>query len=69
MPKEKEYMSKMFRLTKTEEKDIQDKCVDFNKILINNNMIPVKDSELLHAILSLVMKRTKINKDGEIYIE
>ena len=59
----------MFRLTKAEEKELNDKCVDFNKVLINKNLVPLKASELLHVILKTAIKNTKISKNGEIYSE
>lgn len=69
MNKGNEIVSKMIRLTKKEEKLIQEKCIDFNKILINNNEVPIRDSELVHTILELSMRRIKIDKKGVIILD
>jgi len=63
-----EYMPMMLRLSKKEEKILTEKCVEINKILINEGCQPVKNSELLHLILNDVIKRIKINKRNEIEV-
>lgn len=65
----KEYTPMMLRLSKTEEKAITDKCIDINKVLISEGCQPVKNSELIHVILTDVIKRIKINKRNEIEVE
>ena len=62
-------MAKMLRLTKNEEKALNDKSIEINKVLINSGVQPVKESELLHIILVDVIKRIKINKRNEIEVE
>ncbi len=57
------------RLTKDEQRDIEVKCRELNKILINQEMAPVQESELIHIILKRVMNRISINKRGEIDVE
>lgn len=61
-------MSKMVRLTKEEVKKLGDKCIEINKILIAENRPPVKDSELVHLILTNALKRTKVNQRGEVEV-
>lgn len=62
-------MSKMMRLSKTETKALNDKCIEINKLLIKENKAPVKDSELVHLILIDAIKRTKVNIRGEVLID
>lgn len=64
-----EYNPMMLRLSKKEEKAITEKCTDINKILITEGCQPVKNSELLHIVLTDVIKRIKINKRNEIEVE
>lgn len=64
-----EYTPMMLRLSKKEEKAITDKCIDINKVLIAEGCQPVKNSELIHIILTDVIKRIKINKRNEIEVE
>ncbi len=63
-----EYVSKMLRLTKSEEKALNEKSIEINKMLIMSGNQPVKDSELLHIILCDTIKRIKINKRNEIEV-
>lgn len=64
-----ENVSMMLRLSKSEEKAITEKCVEINKLLIGESRQPVKNSELIHIVLTNVIKRIKINKRGEIEVE
>ena len=59
----------MFRLSKDEQKVLRDVGTSINKKLIMSEKQPVKDSELLHIILIDVLKRTNVNKRGEIIVE
>jgi len=61
-------MAKMLRLTKKEEKELNEKCIEINKQLIMSGSPPVKDSELIHLILCDALKRTKINKRNEVEV-
>jgi len=63
-----DHMAKMLRLTKEEEKTLNKKCIEINKILIMSGGKPVKDSELIHLILNDALKRTKINKRNEVEV-
>jgi hypothetical protein len=64
-----EYTSMMLRLSKKEEEALTKKCNEINKVLVNNDHPPYQKSELLHAIMIDVIKRTKINKRYEIEVE
>jgi hypothetical protein len=60
---------KTVRLTKTEEKELNDKCIEINKILITRSMPPVRESELVHKILEIAVKKIRISREGLIYIK
>lgn len=62
-------MPATLRFTKREEKDLYNKCREINKILVNNENPPIKESELVHIILKEAIKAVKVNKSGEIYID
>ena len=65
---EKEIIMKMFRLTDKEEETLRNKCIEINKILINTNREPLKDSELMHEILNDVLERIEAGKEKRITI-
>ncbi len=57
------------RLSKTEEKQAREKCIEINKILVNNGYPPVRESELIHKILEKTLPYVKANIKGEINIK
>lgn len=57
------------RLTKTEDKLITQKCIEVNKVLVNNNHPPVKESELAHRVLSEALPKIRADRTGRIYID
>jgi hypothetical protein len=57
------------RLTAHEQEWLRKKCIEINKLLIKNNKMPVKESELIHKILEKSISCVQINNSGEIYIE
>lgn len=62
-------MAATLRLTKEEQKKAELKCREINKILIKNEMSPLKESELLHLVISIGLDRLKIDKKGKTSIE
>lgn len=56
------------RLNEREQEEIRKKCIEINKILIEENREPIKDSELVHKILDKVTN-IRVTKSGEIYFE
>ena len=62
-------MPATLRLNKWEEKVSREKCIEFNKILIKANKMPLKESELMHHLLKMCLDNVKIDDDGEIYLE
>lgn len=57
------------RLNKEEEKSIREKCIEINKILIKKERPPMRESELVHAVLKMSIQHTKVNEKGELYID
>jgi len=57
------------RLTKDEQREIELKCRELNKILINREIAPIQESELVHLILKRAIQRISVNKRGEIELE
>ncbi|MBO1271191.1 hypothetical protein J3L11_05945 [Shewanella sp. 4t3-1-2LB] len=66
---EKKDMPTTLRLTKEEQRTTEVKCREINKILINEEISPIQESELLHLVIEKALKRLKVNKRGEIEIE
>jgi hypothetical protein len=62
-------MPMTFRLTDKEQRDIEVKCREINKILINNDHKPIKESELLHEILKLSVSKIEATKGGDIILD
>lgn len=57
------------RLTTDEQEEIRKKCIEINRLLIKNNKMPMKESELIHKILEKTISCVHVNNSGEIYIE
>ena len=64
--KERLTLIKMFRLNNEESETIRKLAIDVNKKRIENNIEPVKDSELLHEILEQALKKIIITNSGKI---
>ncbi len=57
------------RFTKKEENNLRKKCIQINKILIDKNKLPIRESELAHIILDKSITYVKTDSKGEIYID
>jgi hypothetical protein len=57
------------RLTNNEQEALRKKCIEINKLLIKNNRMPMKESELIHEILEKSITYIQVDNKGEIYIE
>lgn len=62
-------MTTNVRLTKDEEKEIREKTININKLLINSNRMPMRESELIHAILKIGIRAIKIDEKGGFTFE
>lgn len=56
------------RLNDKEQEDLRKKCVELNKQLINKNLQPIKDSELVHIILEQTIGNVEITSSGKITV-
>lgn len=57
-------MAKTVRLSESEQELIRRKAIEINKILVGQMKQPLKDSELVHAVLELAMNRIEVSKSG-----
>lgn len=57
------------RLTPKEQEDLRKKCIEINKLLIKDNRMPVKESELVHKILEKSITYVKVGASGEIILD
>ncbi len=62
-------MADNLRLTKEEQKSLREKSIEINKILINMELPPYKESELAHKILELSIRYVKASKKGELFLD
>lgn len=60
-------MVDIVRIKKDEERKIREKCIYFNKLLIDKNMMPLKESELVHKLLDVALDNAKLDENGNIY--
>tara|TARA_X000001036_G_scaffold437833_1_gene484126 strand:+ start:706 stop:948 length:243 start_codon:yes stop_codon:yes gene_type:complete len=65
----KEEKMQALRLTKKEQKDVNKKWMEFNKIIVNAGGAPLTESEFLHEILRLAVPKVKINNSKQMYLE
>jgi len=63
-----EEMPTNIRLTNKEQEALRKKCIDINKILVKMGHQPVKDSELVHAVLLQVIDNIEVSTTGQIAV-
>jgi len=61
-------MAETIRLNKEEQELVRRKCIEINKILVGKEKAPLKDSELLHKVISEGVRRLEVNRNGEVFI-
>lgn len=59
-------MPTSIRLTKEEQKVIHEKTIEVNKKLMAQDKMPLKESELIHEVLTKLIKGINVSKTGEI---
>lgn len=59
----------MFRLTSAESEKVRNIAIEVNKKRIENDIEPVKDSELLHEILEVAFNNITITNKGKIVLD
>jgi hypothetical protein len=67
--KEAKIMVTAVRLTEEEQEALRKKCIEINKLLIKNNKMPLRESELVHEILTKTITYVDVNIKGEITID
>lgn len=61
-------MAKTVRLSDEEQELIRKKAVMLNKKLMEKNKQPLRDSELVHAVIQLALDKIEISASGEIIL-
>lgn len=61
--------TKSICLSKSEQSQLRGKRIEINKILIENGLEPIKDSELAHKIFKKTLPFVKVESNGKIYFE
>jgi hypothetical protein len=47
---------------------LRKKCIELNKLLINRNLMPIKESELVHIILEQCINETELTTSGQVRV-
>lgn len=56
------------RMNDKEQELLRKKCIELNKLLINRNLMPIKESELVHIILEQCITETELTTSGQIKV-
>lgn len=56
------------RMSDKEQEMLRKKCIELNKLLINRNLMPIKESELVHIILEKCIDETELTTSGQIKV-
>lgn len=62
-------MSKLLRLSDSEQEAIRLKAIEINKLLVKQGLSPLRDSELTHKILELSIAYTQLGNDGLLFLD
>ena len=57
------------RLTKTEQEALRNKSIEINKMLVKKGREPLRDSELVHEILTQALNNIRVSESGTLYVE
>lgn len=57
------------RLTNDEQEAVRKKCIEINKLLVAKGLQPLRDSELVHAILPQAIEKTRVTASGKIVLD
>ena len=52
------------RMNDSEQEKLRKKCIELNKQLINRNLMPIKESELVHIILEQCISNVELTTSG-----
>ena len=61
-------MPKTIKLSDWEQKKLHEQVIKLNKKLIEQNMKPIQESELVHKILEITINKTELSESGTIII-
>lgn len=56
------------RMNDKEQEMLRKKCIDLNKQLINRNLMPIKESELVHIILEQCIGSVELSASGNLKV-
>lgn len=56
------------RLNDKEQELLRKKCIELNKQLINRNLMPLKESELVHIILEQCISNVQLTASGNLKV-
>lgn len=56
------------RMTDREQELLRKKCIELNKQLINKNLMPIKESELVHIILEQCIGNVQLTNSGNLKV-
>ncbi len=56
------------RMNDKEQELLRKKCIELNKQLINRNLMPIKESELVHIILEQCISNVQLTASGNLKV-
>lgn len=56
------------RMNDKEQEMLRKKCIELNKQLINRNLMPIKESELVHIILEQCINNVQLTTSGNLKV-
>ncbi len=56
------------RLTADEQESLRKKCIEINKLLVQRGGQPLRDSELVHAILAQAIEKTELSASNKVVL-
>ena len=56
------------RMNDKEQELLRKKCIELNKLLINRNLMPIKESELVHIILEQCISNVQVTASGNLKV-
>jgi hypothetical protein len=54
------------RLSMEEQEALRKKCIDINKMLVKMGMQPLRDSEVVHAVLAQAIEKIEVSASGKL---
>lgn len=56
------------RMNDKEQELLRKKCIELNKQLISRNLMPIKESELVHIILEQSIQKVMLTNSGNLKV-